>query len=135
MQFKHANHTPGRGARTGLQPAARACACGLHSDSSCIMCPPHMLAGMQELLPEYREATEAYMAAVLALGFRLLRALALALGLPAEHFRASFAPPMPFLRPLHYAARASSPEQARMRVAAETLGSMRRADSLCRGLL
>jgi len=78
---------------------------------------PHMLHCMQELLPEYREATEAYMAAVLALGFRLLRALAFALGLPAEHFRAAFDPPMPFLRPLHYAARTSLPEQARARAA------------------
>ena len=95
---------------------------------------------MQELLLEYREATEAYMAAVLALGFRLLRALALALGLPAEHFRASFDPPMPFLRPLHYAARASAPEQARARcrgghrVRADVAGCARRADGSCQGL-
>ena len=66
---------------------------------------------MQELLPRYREVTEAYMAALLALAFRLLRALALALDLPPEHFRPFFDPPSPFLRPLHYAARASDPEQ------------------------
>ena len=66
---------------------------------------------MQELLPRYREVSEAYMAALLALSFRLLRALALALDLPPEHFTPFFDPPSPFLRPLHYAARASAPEQ------------------------
>ena len=53
------------------------------------------------------------MAALLALAFRLLRALALALDLPPEHFRPYFDPPSPFLRPLHYAARVSAPEQVR----------------------
>ena len=66
---------------------------------------------LQELLPRYRAVTEAYMAALLALSFRLLRALALALDLPPEHFTPFFDPPSPFLRPLHYAARASAPEQ------------------------
>ncbi|KAK9843645.1 hypothetical protein WJX81_000832 [Elliptochloris bilobata] len=65
----------------------------------------------EDLLPRYREVTEAYLAALLALSFRLLRALAIALDLAPEHFRPYFDPPSPFLRPLRYAARASAPEQ------------------------
>ena len=70
-----------------------------------------LLALGQDLLPEYRRATEAYFGAVLALGFRLLRMLALALRLPADHFAPFFDPPMAFLRPLHYVARASAPDE------------------------
>lgn len=43
---------------------------------------------------------------------RLLRLLALALDLPPEHFHPMFSKPMLFLRPLHYVARKSQPEQA-----------------------
>lgn len=71
----------------------------------------HLLALGQDLLPQYRRATEAYFGAVLALGFRLLRMLALALHLPADHFGPFFDPPMAFLRPLHYVARASAPDE------------------------
>ena len=70
-----------------------------------------LLALGQDLLPQYRRATEAYFGAVLALGFRLLRMLALALRLPADHFAPFFDPPMAFLRPLHYVARASAPDE------------------------
>ena len=56
----------------------------------------------EALVPGYRAATEAYQAAVEALGFRLLRLLALSLGLGADHFAPSFTRPMVFLRPLHY---------------------------------
>ena len=65
------------------------------------------------------------MAALLALSFRLLRALALALDLPPEHFRPFFDPPSPFLRPLHYSARASAPEQ--VHVPSMSLGGRLRA--------
>ena len=54
------------------------------------------------LLPAYRGAVDAYFAALRALGDRLLRLLALSLGLPAEHFQPHFSRPMVALRPLHY---------------------------------
>ncbi|PSC75554.1 Adenine guanine permease AZG1 [Micractinium conductrix] len=59
-------------------------------------------------LPGYRAATEAYLQAVAALGCRLLRLLALSLGLAADHFSPHFTRPMLFLRPLHYSAERSS---------------------------
>ena len=62
----------------------------------------------ESLVPGYRAATEAYQEAVTALGFRLLRLLALALGLPPDHFAPFFTRPMAFLRPLHYSAERSS---------------------------
>ena len=71
-----------------------------------------MVCAAQELLPEFRRVTEAYFGAVTALGMRLLRLLALALDLPPEHFHPMFSKPMLFLRPLHYIARKSQPEQA-----------------------
>ncbi len=66
---------------------------------------------MQEVLPDYRSVTAAYFSAMTALGMRLLRLLALALGLPPEHFHPMFTRPMLFLRPLHYAPRRSLPEK------------------------
>ncbi len=68
---------------------------------------------LQDVLPHYREVTEAYFKAVTALGMRLLRLLALALDLPPEHFHPMFTRPMLFLRPLHYAPRQSHPDKAR----------------------
>ncbi|CAK0779497.1 hypothetical protein CVIRNUC_004789 [Coccomyxa viridis] len=65
----------------------------------------------QEVLPKYKQVTQAYFSAVTALGMRLLRLLALALELPAEHFDPMFSKPMLFLRPLHYAPRKSHPDQ------------------------
>lgn len=41
---------------------------------------------------------------------RLLRLIALSLGLPADHFASFFSSPMIFLRPLHYAAQVSKPD-------------------------
>ena len=70
---------------------------------------------LQELLPKYKQVTQAYTSAVTALGMRLLRLLALALDLPAEHFDPMFSKPMLFLRPLHYAPRRSYPDQVRCR--------------------
>ena len=66
---------------------------------------------MQEVLPDYREVTEAYFRAATALGMRLLRLLALALDLPPEHFDPFFTRPMLAFRPLHYALRKSQPDQ------------------------
>lgn len=96
----------------GASPAVPRGDGGIHGRAAGAGTDPEVKPSLvQELLPRYREVTEAYMAALLALGFRLLRALALALDLPPEHFRPFFDPPSPFLRPLHYAARASAPEQ------------------------
>lgn len=64
----------------------------------------------EELLPGYRETTEKYMAAMVHLGLRLVRLLALALRLPADYFEDSFQKPMSFLRPLHYTDEVSSEE-------------------------
>ena len=66
------------------------------------------------MLPKYKQVTQAYFSAVTALGMRLLRLLALALELPAEHFDRMFSKPMLFLRPLHYAPRKSHPDQVRV---------------------
>ncbi|KAK9915583.1 hypothetical protein WJX75_001145 [Coccomyxa subellipsoidea] len=65
----------------------------------------------QELLPEYRRVSEAYFGAVTNLGMRLLRLLALALGLAPDYFLPMFGRPMLFLRPLHYIPRRSQPDQ------------------------
>lgn len=76
--------------------------------------PPEALA------PGFRAAATAYFEAARALGFRLLRLLALALGLPAEHFHPSFARPMLFLRPLRYAPVASRPDAGLLGAGAHT---------------
>jgi len=62
-------------------------------------------------LPGFRQAQEEYMEAMIALGNRLLRIVALALGLSATAFEASFSRPMIFLRPLRYAPVRSCPEE------------------------
>lgn len=53
-------------------------------------------------VPGFRAAAEDYMAAMLAFCRRLLRPMALALGLPADWFAPFFATPTVFLRLLHY---------------------------------
>lgn len=68
---------------------------------------------MQDLLPEYRRVTTAYFDALTVLGMRLLRLLAMALGLEADYFHPMFSRPMLFLRPLHYIPRRSQPEKVR----------------------
>jgi isopenicillin N synthase-like dioxygenase len=68
---------------------------------------------MQELVPGFRATTEEYQDAMLALLHRLNRLLALALDLPADYFDPMFDPPMCSLRPLHYIARVSNPEEVR----------------------
>jgi len=64
----------------------------------------------EELVPGYRATAEAYLAAMMALGARMLRVLALSLGLPPAHFERHFTSPMVFLRPLHYDATRSDPD-------------------------
>jgi isopenicillin N synthase-like dioxygenase len=61
------------------------------------------------LLPGFRPAVEEYFREASALGHRLLRLLALSLGLAPGHFDRQFDPPMAFLRPLRYAPEKSSP--------------------------
>ncbi len=53
-------------------------------------------------LPEFRPAMEAYFAALEGLATRLMRAMARALGLPADFFAAFCDEPMAVLRLLHY---------------------------------
>lgn len=56
----------------------------------------------QDLIPGYRAVVERYFEAVTALGMRLLRLLAISLGLPGTYFLPMFSRPMLALRPLHY---------------------------------
>jgi isopenicillin N synthase-like dioxygenase len=72
------------------------------------------------LLPGYRAATQAYIEALAALGFRLLRLLALSLDLPPDSFDPSFSRPMYFLRPLHYNAQPSDESQGRFAAGAHS---------------
>lgn len=63
-----------------------------------------------QLLPRYREVTQAYFDALYGLGMRLLRLLALSLDLHPDYFAPMFDRPMIALRPLHYAAQKSDPD-------------------------
>jgi isopenicillin N synthase-like dioxygenase len=64
-------------------------------------------------LPGFRPRVEAYEAAIRDFCQRLLRPMALALGLPADWFAPHFARPTTFLRMLHYPPQpADSPEDA-----------------------
>lgn len=64
----------------------------------------------EALLPGFRAATEAYFGAMTGLGHRLLRLLALSLGLAPDYFDPAFDRPMVFLRPLRYSGRVSRPD-------------------------
>lgn len=55
-------------------------------------------------MPGFRLTVTAYFDALAALGMRLLRLLALSLGLPPDYFAPHFTHPMVALRPLHYTA-------------------------------
>eukprot|EP00878_Enallax_costatus_P011506 GHUV01012012.1.p1 GENE.GHUV01012012.1~~GHUV01012012.1.p1 ORF type:complete len:265 (+),score=49.98 GHUV01012012.1:753-1547(+) len=58
----------------------------------------------EDLLPGFRQTITDYFQALTNLGMRMLRLLALSLGLPAEYFDEYFTSPMVALRPLHYSA-------------------------------
>lgn len=75
---------------------------------------------MQALLPGYRAVVEEYISALRALGMRMLRVVALSLGLPPDHFDAAFTRPMFALRPLHYVARRSDEAGGRFACGAHT---------------
>ena len=65
---------------------------------------------------------EAYYAGLLALGERVMRLIALTLELPEDWFVQRFTRPIAILRPLHYSARISKPEEVgRGRPSAPTL--------------
>eukprot|EP00878_Enallax_costatus_P005060 GHUV01005320.1.p1 GENE.GHUV01005320.1~~GHUV01005320.1.p1 ORF type:complete len:325 (+),score=87.88 GHUV01005320.1:753-1727(+) len=63
----------------------------------------------EDLLPGFRQTITDYFQALTNLGMRMLRLLALSLGLPAEYFDEYFTSPMVALRPLHYSAEVSAP--------------------------
>lgn len=67
---------------------------------------------MQALLPGYKAAMEAYMAAVHHLSNRLLLLIAIALQLPTDFFLQFYDKPMMSLRPLHYSPQVSLPAEA-----------------------
>lgn len=67
-------------------------------------------------LPQFRRVVEAYFEACRVLGMRVIRLLALALDLPANHFDADFEKPTILLRPLHYPPTPSAPEEGIRRV-------------------
>jgi isopenicillin N synthase-like dioxygenase len=66
--------------------------------ANCACRPPELL------VPGFRQAVTAYFDALTALSMRLLRLLALSLGLPGDYFAPYFTHPMIALRPLHYTA-------------------------------
>lgn len=64
----------------------------------------------EHLVPGLKATYTAYFEALRALGMRLLRLIALSLGLPPHYFDAQFDPPMVMLRPLHYSGTVSAPD-------------------------
>lgn len=63
------------------------------------------------LLPGYKAAMQAYMDAIRGLADRLLPLIAIALQLPTDFFDMYFDKPMASLRPLHYSAQVSLPDE------------------------
>ncbi len=68
---------------------------------------------LQALLPGYKAAMNAYMDAVHDLADRLLPLIAMALKLPLNFFDLYFHKPIGALRPLHYNAQMSLPDEVR----------------------
>jgi isopenicillin N synthase-like dioxygenase len=60
---------------------------------------------------EFRRIMEAYFDQISHVGIRVVRLIALAIGLPEHFFDASFTAPMAALRLLHYAAEKSEPDE------------------------
>ena len=60
---------------------------------------------------EFRKIMEAYFDQISHVGIRVVRLIALAIGLPEDFFDASFTEPMAALRLLHYAAEKSEPDE------------------------
>ena len=75
-----------------------------------LKCSPSLSQGR---LPKFRPVMTAYFDGVLALGLRVLRLISLALDLPPDWFAARFQKPLLNLRPLHYSAALSRPEDVR----------------------
>ena len=68
---------------------------------------------LQGLVPGYKAAMQAYMDAICDLADRLLPLIAIALQLPTNFFDVHFDKPMLALRPLHYSAQTSLPDEVR----------------------
>ena len=88
---------------------------GLRPDRTVCTILPKVLPGMpaQELAPNFRPIMTAYYDALMALGMRLMRTLALTLDLPRDWFVDRFEKPLGSLRPLHYDGRISQPDDVR----------------------
>ena len=71
---------------------------------------------MQALLPGYKAAMEAYMAAVHGLSNRLLLLIAIELQLSSDFFLHFYDKPMMYLRPLHSSPHVSLPEEVTTRL-------------------
>jgi isopenicillin N synthase-like dioxygenase len=71
-------------------------------------------------LPGFRAAMDAYYAAVLACGERLLRGFAAALDLPADHFAAAYRKPLARGSAIWYPAQPPGPGESRFGVSAHT---------------
>jgi isopenicillin N synthase-like dioxygenase len=68
---------------------------------------------MQELVPNFRPVMTAYYDALMELGMRLMRMLALTLDLPRDWFVDRFEKPLGSVRPIHYSGRISQPNDVR----------------------
>jgi isopenicillin N synthase-like dioxygenase len=68
---------------------------------------------MQARLPHFRPVMKAYFDGVLTLGLRVMRLMSMALDLPPDWFTVRHQRPLLNLRPLHYSADLSRPEEAR----------------------
>ncbi len=74
----------------------------------------------EAVAPGFRTAVQAYDAAVFALSRRLMRTVALGLGLSADHFEHYLQDPMPVLRLLHYPKQPATAEPGQIGCGAHT---------------
>lgn len=74
----------------------------------------------EDILPGYKGIVQEYFEECSRLGLRLLQLLALSLDLPEAYFDEQFKSPVATLRPNHYAATASQPEQGVLGCGAHT---------------
>lgn len=95
-----------------------------HGDSQCNL-PLHGQNQWPDaaLLPDYKSVTQKYFREMEALGLRMVRLIAVALGLRRDHFDADFQQPLFALRPLHYPGKKSNMEGEQPLNDDDTLGA------------